>query len=79
MDRLCKDCILHRGGFCFTEDKPEKITGTITKCDYYLFSSYVEQYKDGFIHGFCYCNKMKKEPAINKIEARIRKELERPK
>ncbi len=72
---ICKDCILFRCGYCFSESEPEKITGEITKCDYYLFSAFKETYHDGFIQGFCYCDKMKKEPQIQKIEARAKQEI----
>lgn len=72
---ICKDCILFNYGYCFSESEPEKITGEIEKCDYYLFSAYNETYRNGFIQGFCYCDKMKKEPQIQKIEARAKQEV----
>ena len=72
---ICKNCILFRNGYCFSEDKPEKITGCITKCDYYRLNSFKETYHDGFIDGFGHCNKMKKQPIIERIENRARQEV----
>lgn len=72
---ICKDCILFRNGYCFSEDEPEKIIGDITKCDYYRFNAFKETYHDGFIDGFEHCNKMKKQPVIKRIENRARQEV----
>lgn len=72
---ICKDCILFRNGYCFSEDDPEKITGCITECDYYRFNSFKETYHDGFIDGFGHCNKMKKQPVIERIENRAKQEV----
>lgn len=72
---ICKDCILFNCGYCFSNGEPEKIVGEITLCGYYLFSAYKETYRDGFIQGFCYCDKMKKEPQIQKIEAGAKQEV----
>ena len=60
---------------CFSEGYPEEITGEVTKCDYYIHKAYEETYNDGFIQGFCYCDKMKKEPQIQKIEVRAKQEV----
>lgn len=72
---MCKDCILFRCGYCFSEGESEKITVEITKCNYYLFSIDNEKFHDGFIQGFCYCDKMKKEPQIQRIETRAKQEV----
>ena len=57
---ICKDCILFRNGYCFSESEPEKVIGVITKCDCYRFNAFKATYQDGFIDGFGYCNKVKK-------------------
>lgn len=75
MTGKCNDCILFKNGYCYSEEKPEKITGMVTKCDYYLLSVYEKTFNDGFIQGFCYCDKMKKQPQIQKIEARAKQEV----
>ena len=72
---ICKDCILFRNGYCFSENEPEKVTGYITKCDYYRFHSFKETYHDGFIDGFGYCNKMKKQHVSERIENRAKQEV----
>lgn len=72
---ICKDCILFRNGYCFSENKSEKITGCITQCDYYRCNNFKATYQDGFIDGFGYCNKMKKQPMIEKIENRAKQEV----
>ena len=72
---ICKDCILFRNGYCFSEDGPEKITGCITECDYYRLNSFKAPYQDGFIDGFEYCNEMKKQPVIKRIENRAKQEV----
>lgn len=71
----CENCILLKCGYCFSEGEPEKITGTITKCDYYLVSGSNTTFNDGFIQGFCYCDKMKKQPQIQKIEDRAKQRV----
>ena len=72
---ISKDCILFRNGYCFSEDGPEKITGCITECDYYRLNSFKAPYQDGFIDGFEYCNEMKKQPVIKRIENRAKQEV----
>lgn len=72
---ICEDCILYRNGCCFAENEPEKIDSCVTHCDYYLFNCAKSTYQDGFIEGFVYCNKMKKQPMIEKIENRAKQEV----
>lgn len=72
---ICKDCILFRNGYCFSENKPEKVTGHTIKCEYYRDNNFKDNYRDAFIDGFVYCNKMKKQPVIERIEDRARQEV----
>ena len=74
---ICKNCKLRVGDYCFCRYDPEKLTDyVITECDYYYDDNDSTYYE--FIDGFQHCDKLKKEPVIANIEARIRKEIERP-
>ena len=72
---ICRDCILFSNGYCFSQGEPEKVTGEVTKCGCYLFKEYKETYQDGFIQGFCYCDRIKKKPQIQNIENRAKQEV----
>ena len=72
---ICKDCILYKNDCCFAENEPEKITDYVTSCDYYLLNCGKSIYQSAFITGFVYCNKMKKQPLIEKIENRAKQEV----
>lgn len=74
---ICLFCKLRVGDYCFCSLEPEKIIGEVTKCDYYFDDNDSTYYE--FIDGFQHCDKLKKEPVIKQIEARIRKELNKPK
>lgn len=72
---ICENCILYKNGCCYAENEPEKITDYVTHCDYYLLTPCKTIYQNAFIEGFAYCNKMKKQPAVERIENRAKQEV----